>query len=248
MGCSFMSKLLDELVSDRISLAECLERLLVIANKINNIELANWCTLELTGYSKEQLPDYRKFVSKHITYAGISGLYKITDAPIQAGYLSNETIDKVSKVHLFENIYDVIKRKDQKEGMIRDLTMLAPEVYQNTCDDFYGVGVQCTSIKQLIPAEFYSKIYSAVKIRVINTLCALEEAKVKIDNADVKNAIKVINFKKENKELYKTIIVDGQPYSINKKEHKWLWNLIVPIVTTILGSLISAIVTYYLAK
>ena len=45
-----MSKILNEITTNSISLSECLQRLLVIANKTDNRDLANWCLKELNGY------------------------------------------------------------------------------------------------------------------------------------------------------------------------------------------------------
>ncbi len=61
-----MSKLLDKLINNEISLKEGLERLLVVANKTNNSIVVKWCLCELNGYENDDdLPDYRKKSQKY---------------------------------------------------------------------------------------------------------------------------------------------------------------------------------------
>lgn len=48
-----MSKILNDITINSISLSECLQRLLVIANKIDNNDLTVWCLQELNGYKKQ---------------------------------------------------------------------------------------------------------------------------------------------------------------------------------------------------
>lgn len=48
-----MSKILNDITINSISLSECLQRLLVIANKIDNNDLAVWYSQELNGYKKQ---------------------------------------------------------------------------------------------------------------------------------------------------------------------------------------------------
>lgn len=235
-----MSKLLKDLVSDKIDLGVCLQRLLVIANKINNRELSEWCANELNGYQGKDVPEYRKYESNNIVYTGIIGVYQLTNQPMQPGYLSSKTLKEVAQLNFYENIYDVIERKNQKNEMYRDLTYLSSEVLKNTKGN-----LQCTSIRQVVSTEIYSKIYSAVKVRVINMLCALENAKVNIDKMDVVKAKKIIDFDAENSNLYETIIKNGDLYKINPKESKIIWNILMPIITGILAAILSSIIIEY---
>lgn len=236
-----MSKILSELTSGTIKLSECLERLLVIAKKTNNSDLAGWCTNELNGYEGfSKLPDYRKQKSRNIIYSGIAGMLQITNTPLQAGYLNEDTLKKIEDVGIFENIYDVEKKKEERQQMYRDLTLLASEVYKNTD------GIQCTSIKQIISPEFYSRVYSAVKIRVINLICSFEDAGVDIDNLDVKKNVDVI--KNANKNIFDAIIVNGETYTIPKKENKFIWQIIVPIIVGIVSAVVSGLIVYFITK
>mgnify|MGYP003298892109 CR=1 FL=1 len=91
-----MSNLLDDLVINKITLEEVLQRLLIVANRMDNKELAKWCTSELNGYEKyDDLPEYRKCKSRNIVYSGINGRLQITNQPLGPGYLKSETISKI---------------------------------------------------------------------------------------------------------------------------------------------------------
>lgn len=239
-----MSKILNEITTNSISISECLQRLLVIANKTDNKDLANWCLKELNGYNdSDDLPDYRKCKSRHILYTGINGLYRITNQPLQPGYLSEETLKSVEDVSLFENIIDVEKRKDLEEPVYRDLTPLAGEVYKNTCNGFSGVN--CVSIHQMISQEFYTKIYIAVKTRIINLLCSFENAGIDLDSSD-------IELRKdrqiENDKIYNQIIVEGNTYIPEKKKKKILWNILIPTITGVVSAIVGGVLVYLITN
>lgn len=70
---------------------------------------------------------------------------------MQPGYLSSKTLESLEDIILTENIIDLEKRKDCEDTFSRDLTFLVPVVYRNTKDEFLDIGVQCTSIQQVIP-------------------------------------------------------------------------------------------------
>ena len=150
-----MSRILNELIENKISLSECLQRLLVIATKTKNSELSEWCESELNGYKKyEQTPDYRRFKNRCIFYSGINGRFQIKNNPIQPGYLSEKTLQQIEKVAIFDGVTIIEKCKDSKENKAKDLTVLSSEVLKNTMDEYTGIGVMCTSIQQVFPNEF----------------------------------------------------------------------------------------------
>lgn len=236
-----MSSFMNEIVSNEISLEEGLQRLLVIANKTENKRLSEWCVQELNGYkTPADLPDYRKFTSRNIVYSGLNGHFQMTNTPIGPGFLSSKTLNDVEKVNLFEGVAEVEKRMSLQENIYRDLTPLASEVYQNTNKE--GIGVMCTSIRQLIPASFYSSVYSNVKTRIINLLCSYEEARVDLDKLDVtKNQAKAL--RKKNSAIYKAVVVDGETFTFASKEKKVFWNILVPIIIGLIVAVIGKILT-----
>ena len=242
-----MSKLLEEITTDKIGVSVCLQRLLVIANKTDNKDLANWCMNELNGYeSSNQLPAYRKKKSRHIVYSGINGVFQATNQPIGLGFLKEETLKKVEDVGFFEGIVDIQNRRSANEPIYRDLTPLAYEVYKNTEENSDGVGVRCTAIKQIIGSQLYSEVYEAVKIRVINLLCSFEAAGIKIDRVDVASRSKRIA--KENRNVYDEIVVNGRTYAFQVKENKLIWSVLVPLIVGIVSAVISGLIVYYLTK
>ncbi len=242
-----MSRILEEITTDRIGLAVCLQRLLVIANKTENADLAKWCTNELNGYpSREDLPFYRKKKSRHIVYSGINGGFQVTNQPLLPGYLKEETVDKAEDIGLLEGIQDVQKRMESEKPIYRDLTALAGEVHDNTKDEMLNIGVQCISIKQMIDSRLYSEVYEAVKIRIINLLCSYEAAGIKVDKIDVASCGK--SLAKENRLVYDEVIVNGRTYSFKAKESKFVWSILVPILVGIVSAVASGLIVFYLTR
>ena len=241
-----MSNILNEIVTNSISLTECLQRLLIIATKTGNAEISEWCSKELIGYKTEDVvPNYRRFKSLNIVYSGINGRYQLTNQPLQPGFLSDETLKQIQEVTLFENITEVEKRKEQPNCMSRDLTFLSGEVFKNTKDTMFGIGVQCTSIKQIIPQSLYEDIYSAVKIRTINLLNYYERSGIDLDNLDVPSR-RMSN--EENAQVFDKIVIDGQPYLLPQKENKVVWRIIVPIVIGIVVGIISGVLVFFITN
>lgn len=242
-----MSKILEDIVSNKITLEECLQRLLIIANKTNNTDLSNWCLNEINGYdSKKEFPSYRKYESTHIVYSGINGGMRLTNAPLGAGYLSSETLEKIKTIYLPDGIVELEKKMNSKSPMYRDLTLFAPEVYKNTNDGF--TGVQCTSIQQMISTSFYSSAYSSIKTRIINLLCSYEQANVNIDKLDVV-ALKKSKFRLEiNKEMFETIVINGGVYTTSKKENKFLWNVLIPVIVGVFSAVLSGVLVYLITN
>lgn len=241
-----MSIILNDISTNSISLSEGLQRLLIIANKTNNAELSEWCSKELSGYKQnDEIPEYRKFKSRNIVYSGIVGRLTITNQPLQQGYLSQKTLKEIEDVVLFENIEEVEKRKELKSPLLRDLTPLAGEVYQNTRNGYPGTGVQCVSIQQQITTEFYSNIFTAVKIRIINLLCYFESNGVDLDNLDVS----IKKYHEHNDALiFNKIVIDGQTIVPQKEEKKVIWHIVVPIITAIIGSVVSGVLVYLITN
>lgn len=241
-----MSNILNDIVNNKISIEEGLQRLLVIANKTNNTELSKWCSNELNGYDNfSDLPNYRIVCNRNVVYSGINGSLQVTNTPIGLGYLTEDVISKIAEVGLFENIRQIENYNDLKKSMYKDLTFLAGEIYKNTNNGFGGV--QCTSVSQVIPYSVYSSIYSNVKTRVINLICAYETAKINLDGLDIKkDEIKAL--KEQNNEIFKTVISEGVIYTFPPKQKKIMWNIIIPILTAIIGSVISGIVTYLITN
>lgn len=137
---------------------------------------------------------------------------------MQPGYLSSKTLESLEDISLTENIIDVEKRKDCEDTFSRDLTFFVPKVYKNTKDDFLGICVQCTSIQQVIPQQFYTDIYTAAKTRIINLLCSFEKMNIDSDNLDVtlRKDTKI-----ENDKIYNQIIVEGNTYTPEKKRRRY---------------------------
>lgn len=243
-----MSKLLSELLDNQISLSQCLERLLIVANVSDNKELANWCSSELNGYQTiEDLPEYRKGKTTNIVYSGINGAFQMKGQPLDLAYINEKHLKEVSIVYFYENITDVEKMMNSDKPLYRDLTMLASEVYKNSMKmNEFGIGLQCTSIQQIIPNVFYSNIYSAVRTRVINLLSSYEKSGVDVDKLDyLSKATKRIS--KHNKELYTNIIVNGDFYAPGK-DNKVVWQILIPIFVGVVSAVIGGLIVFFITK
>lgn len=85
------SQLIKDVATNQITVEVTLQRLLVITDDLNIIEMKEWIKGELKGYSNvELLPDYRKKVGNRIIYSGINGSFKITNQPLPISFIPEE--------------------------------------------------------------------------------------------------------------------------------------------------------------
>jgi hypothetical protein len=78
-----LTTIINELMDSKISIESPLLKTKVLANKIKNADLLSWVNSELTGYSQNDLPDYRIFKAE-IRGTIIKDGYKYTNYPILA--------------------------------------------------------------------------------------------------------------------------------------------------------------------
>lgn len=238
-----MSQLLDDIVSNKVSLDVALQRLLVIANKTGNQDLANWCTSELNGYrADEEIPDYRKFKSRSIVYSGLNGRMKVSNASIGLGYLSEETLSMAENFKIRDGIRKIQEYASRNEPMYLDLTFLAPEIYKNT-----DGAVSCLSVLHQIQSSIYSQVESCLKTRIINLICLYEAMGINFDKADIKPK-KFESISSKNYDIYKTIVVDGETFTITPKQNKIFWNILNPIISAIISGVIVGIIVYFITS
>lgn len=173
------SQLIKDLATNKISLEEGLQRLLVISSELNNEELTSWIIGELNGYSnKVELPTYRKNIGSNLIYSGLNGSFKVTDITLPNNCLPKQIREVVVQTPFRTSIRGIEKflEKDGKIGM--DLTDLAGAVYEET-------GIQCYKIFKEYSRVSIEEIISNVKNKLIMLLLDLEKEFGNLDNLDI---------------------------------------------------------------
>lgn len=165
-----IDKILEDVVDNKVSLEQTLSRVLLLAKKTKNAKLEKWAENEANGYSNiDDIPDYRKTISKDLIYSGINGRFQITNGALPWETLPEELQKSISEVAIKEGIRSIEEIANSGQVPARDKSMLANLIYLNTD----GM-IQCTSIMQRIPLTFFQSICAAVKSQVISLL--LEDA------------------------------------------------------------------------
>lgn len=192
------SKIIKELANNEISIEIALNRLLIIASDLDNDALVDWVSAELHGYNKDmKLPTYRCTKSTHFTYSGINGSYQVTNIPFTF-------FDIIAKYD--ENAFDVCMRdsvatlqefvnNSDTQSCFRDFSYLSDYVYKET-------GIQCTSIIQKVPLNFFRNVLSEIKTRLLLVLIKLDKEYGCLDDLDINTAIKT---SEEIEEINKTV-------------------------------------------
>lgn len=239
------SEIIQRLIENEIKLSDALYRVLVISTELGNEKVSEWVKSELNGYETiDILPSYRKTISTNLTYSGINGRYQITNSPLDLTYLTAETIELIKDVADNDPITSVEHKLTQDGELFqRDLTHLAGEVYRNTNDGY--IGLQCTRISQVVPKQFYHKIYTEVKTKLVEILLMLEEELGSLDKKDIKL--------KKRKEKYRVLnsrlsnILDKEVVIIEKEKSKLLYYILIPIGVVVIGGVILSLVQGWLS-
>lgn len=228
------SKIIIDIVENKIKLSDALYRVILIATELENTELLEWAKLEVNGYNQmKEVPEYRIKSSSTFHYTGLNGPLQINGATLDVNFLSQETLKEVSKLVFLEDINSIEEKVKSKEDVYnRDVSFLAGEVYKNSSDGFNGI--QCTSIRQVVGKQFFASIYNAVKTKLIEILTVIEKEVGSLDKKDISRKIRT-NKNKVNVEIAE--LIKTAEISFETTKSKFLWKIIVPIVTGILGGL-----------
>lgn len=173
------SQIIKDVATNKISLEEALQRLLVISMSLDNFELENWITEELNGYrDRSKMPVYRRNIGYRLLYSGINGNFQISNNPLPIEWLPEQIRDRVNSLDAKESIRIIEQVIENKEKVGKDLTNLASLIYKNT-------GVQCTQIIQEYSNISYQRIVSNVKTKLLQILINIEQEFGELDSLDI---------------------------------------------------------------
>lgn len=198
------SQLIKDIATNKITLEEGLQRLLVISFSLGNESLQTWIESELNGYPNiTKLPEYRKKIAYKISYTGLNGSYKVTNVPLPTNYIPEELQDVIEETCILDGVKSIEEtiRTDSKVG--RDLTDMAGFIYKK-------VGVTCISITQEYSISSFQKVISNVKNKLIFILLDLEKTFGNLDNLDIDvEEVSVPEIATINKAIQNRIYFDG---------------------------------------
>lgn len=229
-------------MEDNVTLEKSLTRLLVLAKDVKNKQLELWVQKELSGYnSDDELPEYRKENCTLFEYSGINGGFKVTNAPLPHHWFETEVSNLASEVMIYDGIRFVSEQAKSATASYRDITALAGEIYKAS-----GGKVRCTSIKHIIPQTIYQTVCSEVKTKMITALYELEKKYGCLDELgiDISNR-GIMQIKADNADVNRSVFNITVANSETKKERwyaKIAWNVVVPIITGIIGAVVATII------
>ena len=174
------SKIIKELANNSISLDVALSRLFVIASDIGNDELQQWAECELHGYGKHKLPEYRYAKNTVFKYSGINGNYKVTDAPLPLLEIMKTEDPTTFYLPIPDGISTIegFANNPTHSEVGRDITWAAGMVYEMS-------GIQCYSIKQLVPLNIFEGVLNTVKMLLMKIFIKLDKTYGCLDNLDI---------------------------------------------------------------
>ncbi|MDB5133370.1 MAG: hypothetical protein JWR02_3119 [Mucilaginibacter sp.] len=211
---NLISDIISELLQTEQSLESPLLKTKVLATRVNNVQLLEWCNDELTGYSNEkEIPYYRK-TNGFITANYLNGNYKFSDGVIPIDQLS-KTAQKTIKLITLDQGIKTIESYALKSKQI-GLQFIAEVVrgVQSSLQE-QNPYLQILSMKSTAPSGFASNIISTVRAKLLEFMLSLEKefgTTTEIENLKQKNALitTIMNH---------TIINNGNANVVNTGDH-----------------------------
>jgi hypothetical protein len=241
------SKVITEAVDSVVPLEQTLRRLEVLAHDVGNDELERWAECELAGYTDGEVPSYRVSKGLNFSYSGINnGTFKVNSAPLQIYFLSEKTLDNLKEVPFAESISSVEKLAEGESTVHIDRSYLASEVFERS-----DGGITCLSISQNVSPDFFKGIKGEVTTRAIKALMMLEDEYGCLDELGIE--IKSTRETAENNTVINNTVLNTRApgaEEANSAEKEGLgskvaWNVMVPIITAVAGSLVTALLIRY---
>ena len=182
------SQIIKDIANGAISLETALTRALVIASDIENDKFKEWIEKEISGYSpNDDIPEYRISKDEFFKYTGRNGGYMCTDMPLPLPKILRhlDLAPEYFHVNIYDGINGIEKFLSNPEGkeQIRDLTFLAGEVHKVN-------GLQCASIKQVIPLNAFENVLNKVKSKLLQSLIYLDKMYGSLDDLDIDTSSK----------------------------------------------------------
>lgn len=167
----------------------------------------------------------------------------MTNVALPLGMISAETYEKIKNVVICDGLGAIERFVQDEASPVRDLSRLAAEVSMNT-----EKMVACTSIQQEVPSTFFRRIQAVVKNKMITAFCELEREygcldKLTIDITKHRRAKVISNNNTINEAVLNVSIqeVPKEPWY-----SKITWKVIIPIIITIVGAVVGALLLRFL--
>lgn len=191
-----ISDIINDLVSNQISLTVALNKTKVLATRIGNTGLLEWVNLELTGYQDDELiPSYRK-TNGTVKGDFINGMQRGSNFPIQLE-VGDENNRKLREFKFSQGIailegFLISSKKgtllyQYPESLMRSIQGLL----QNTNGPYF----QLTRIGVEVPANFATEVISVVKSKLLDFILTLEtEFGIETEINDLKKNNKKVTY------------------------------------------------------
>lgn len=198
------SQLIKDIATNKVSLEESLQRLLIITSELDNEIIYGWIISELNGYNKDAIiPDYRKKISYRIVYSGFNGRVNMTNQTLPLHYFSKQFRNDIDEVTVNESIRVIENLVENRETIGYDLTAFASDIFENT-------GIKCYKIFQEFSNVSFQQLLSNVKSKLILFLLDLEKQFGSLDNLDIETENITSEKKEEAFNSFSEIVYDGK--------------------------------------
>jgi hypothetical protein len=189
-----LSDIINELISENVSLNTILLKTKVLASRLNNKELIEWISGELNGYNENmQLPDYR-IVDVGVSGDVVNGRYSLTNQQIALTRLPDILVHELTHAKVTSSVSQIEQMVSVDNPHQRLESPLSVEITSYLADNIQGMGNPYFNIIRAwkdIGIDKFIYILSSVRSKLLDAMLALEkeigtETRIeKIDNRKI---------------------------------------------------------------
>lgn len=173
-----ISQIINELIDNDKSLNGALLKTKVLASRIQNTELLDWVSRELSGYkSTDELPDYRKDIQTYLRGSYLNGYTKYTNQPIptvgmekmfQDSLLSESFLESISAL---ENLNKPDNSSSLSIPLRAEIVSLIEENWVNMGNPY----LQLMNVSKIIGKNSIVQVLSKVRNKLLDFMLAIDQ-------------------------------------------------------------------------
>tara|TARA_R110002012_G_scaffold108009_1_gene250293 strand:- start:8460 stop:9386 length:927 start_codon:yes stop_codon:yes gene_type:complete len=173
-----ISQIINELIDNEKSLNGALLKTKVLASRIQNAELLNWVSNELSGYqSTNELPDYRKNIQTYLRGNYLNGHTKYTNQPIPTIGMDKMFQDNLQSASFLESISALENLNISNDSS--NLTMpLRAEIVGLIQENWVNMGnpyLQLMNVSKIIGKNSIVQVLSKVRNKLLDFMLAIDQ-------------------------------------------------------------------------
>ncbi|WP_432670899.1 hypothetical protein [Flavobacterium sp. SM2513] len=171
-----ISQIINDLIDEDKSLNSALLKTKVLASRIQNQELLNWVSNELSGYNSDNLPDYRREIQNELKGSFINGHMKYTNTQIPTDGLDINFEKKLRTTDFSESISSLesLVSKEKSSTLSGAIRAELASIIENNWQSMGNPYLQIISVYKSISKSSVIEIITNVRNKLLDFMLELD--------------------------------------------------------------------------